>query len=233
MGVHVKILSMLSHVQIYHDFFHIDPHNPRRCELTGRTTFTELHHIDARGMGGRASMDYIENIMCLTREAHIFFGDIVKYKEWLKVAHEMYMKDGMPWVHRGIESDFMDEFMDQYAPGKRKVLVNPYTKLSMSDIHGYLYGCLAPIAEYYLHDVCGYMEVTSKEHAIKFLKIQNGFTEIKVENGREIESPKSTGDYNNYNEIVNFVQSVYIFLFENDQNPPPPDRNWKNKIKNG
>lgn len=37
----------------------------------------DVHHIISRGKGGK---DIIENLMCLTREEHIEFGD---KKEWM------------------------------------------------------------------------------------------------------------------------------------------------------
>jgi hypothetical protein len=48
----------------------------------------DLHHIEARGMGGTTTKDVIENLMCLCRECHIKYGDKKQYKEWLKSVHE-------------------------------------------------------------------------------------------------------------------------------------------------
>lgn len=70
------------------------------CELTGfESTNNELHHIDAKGMGGRPSKDVIENIMCVRVDLHLKYGDKVQYKEFLKKAHKNYMETRNVWVY--------------------------------------------------------------------------------------------------------------------------------------
>lgn len=39
------------------------------CEKCGRRA-VDIHHIDARGMGGSSEKDYIENLMALCRSCH-------------------------------------------------------------------------------------------------------------------------------------------------------------------
>lgn len=87
----------MKHHDVYDGFFEIDTHNPRVCELTGIPS-RDIHHIDARGMGGRASMDTVENLMCLTRELHEYFGDKKEWKEDLKQAHEWFIVNRAPFV---------------------------------------------------------------------------------------------------------------------------------------
>ena len=99
---------MSKHLRIYDKFFDIDVHNPRRCELTGgRRPKVEVHHIDARGMGGNKKKDNIENCMALISTAHNYFGDKVQYKDWLRENHELYMMDQVPLLER----DPLDEIL--------------------------------------------------------------------------------------------------------------------------
>lgn len=88
---------MLTHHRVYDEYFKIDPHNPRVCELSGLPS-REIHHIEARGMGGRDSMDFIENLMCLTRQWHDHFGDLTEWKGDLKEAHLWFMEHQTAFV---------------------------------------------------------------------------------------------------------------------------------------
>jgi len=78
------------HVLVYESYF-----GERTCELTG-APHSDVHHIDAKGCGGRKSMDFIENLMGLCRDAHSFYGDKKQYKEWLKEWHLEYMDHKTP-----------------------------------------------------------------------------------------------------------------------------------------
>ena len=57
------------------------------CEVCGSRA-VDIHHIEARGMGGNKEADVIENLMALCRNCHIQYGDIKQHKEWLKRIHE-------------------------------------------------------------------------------------------------------------------------------------------------
>ena len=56
------------------------------CEVCGSQA-VDIHHINARGMGGSKSADVIENLMGLCRRCHIEYGDKKQYKEFLKDIH--------------------------------------------------------------------------------------------------------------------------------------------------
>lgn len=53
----------------------------------------DIHHIEARGMGG-SNKDDIRNLMALTREEHEKYGDKKQYKEFLKKIHLNFMRNG-------------------------------------------------------------------------------------------------------------------------------------------
>ena len=82
------------------------------CEITGG----ELHdanHIDARGMGGRPSMDFIENLIGLSRNVHLIVGDKKKYKDELRRQHLLFMKDRTPLYYRDPENWMLKEILNE------------------------------------------------------------------------------------------------------------------------
>lgn len=89
----------MKHLRLYDRHFGIDKHNPRRCELTGATKGVHIHHIDARGMGGRESADTIENLMCLQARWHELFGDNENWNSLLQEAHNSFMDTRCPLVN--------------------------------------------------------------------------------------------------------------------------------------
>jgi 5-methylcytosine-specific restriction endonuclease McrA len=56
------------------------------CEVCGSQA-VDVHHIEARGMGGSKKADVIDNLMGLCRKCHIEYGDKKQYKEFLKDIH--------------------------------------------------------------------------------------------------------------------------------------------------
>lgn len=79
---------MKKHVKIYLKTMGYDEGDYIPCEIPGcNAPVVDIHHIDARGMGGRNSMDNIENLMGLCRNHHEEYGDKTRFKEWLKQIH--------------------------------------------------------------------------------------------------------------------------------------------------
>lgn len=56
------------------------------CEVCSKTS-VDIHHIEARGMGGTKRKEEFSNLMALCRECHLIYGDITHKKEWLKQIH--------------------------------------------------------------------------------------------------------------------------------------------------
>jgi 5-methylcytosine-specific restriction endonuclease McrA len=84
---------MQKHTQIYLQGMGYKKTDFIPCEVCGSQA-VDIHHINARGMGGSKSADVIENLMGLCRKCHIEYGDKKQYKEFLKDIHaKNYGKD--------------------------------------------------------------------------------------------------------------------------------------------
>ncbi len=83
---------MKPHTKLYMKALGYDEGDVIPSELSGQPA-QDLHHINARGMGGTSSAEKecIFNYMALTREEHEKYGDRKQYKEWLKVKHLEFM----------------------------------------------------------------------------------------------------------------------------------------------
>lgn len=82
---------MQKHTKIYFSYFGFDETDFISCEICGAKA-TDIHHIDARGMGGSKSKDFIENLQALCRQCHTQYGDITEFKPKLKEVHLKYME---------------------------------------------------------------------------------------------------------------------------------------------
>jgi 5-methylcytosine-specific restriction endonuclease McrA len=73
---------MKKHTKIYFEHYGYDISDFIACEICG-TKAVDIHHIDARGMGG-TKKDNINNLMALCRECHLYYGDKKEFKDYLK-----------------------------------------------------------------------------------------------------------------------------------------------------
>jgi hypothetical protein len=83
------------HTKIYYDFFGYDESSYIPSEISGEPAVS-VHHIDCRGMGGSKTKDYIENLMALTFQEHMDYGDKKQYTDCLKEIHLKFMKEHGP-----------------------------------------------------------------------------------------------------------------------------------------
>jgi len=83
---------MKNHTKIYLNYFGYDIHSFIPCEMCGMKA-QDIHHVEARSMGGSKHADNIENLMALCRQCHIDFGDKKQHKEMLKVVHKVKMNE--------------------------------------------------------------------------------------------------------------------------------------------
>ena len=84
--------SLKKHTKIYFDFFGYDTASFVRCEVCGAAA-NDIHHIQARGMGGSKTADRIENLMALCRKHHEMYGDRKQWKDWLQKVHDLKMNE--------------------------------------------------------------------------------------------------------------------------------------------
>ena len=78
--------SAPNHTKIYYKAFGYT--DPSEClsEISDSIA-VDIHHIDARGIGGSSDADCIENLMALTRDEHNEYGDIRELKALLYSIH--------------------------------------------------------------------------------------------------------------------------------------------------
>jgi len=77
---------MKGHTKIYMDAYGYDESDSILCEIIFcYNNAVDIHHIDARGMGGSKTKDIPENLMALCRVHHDKYGDKKQFKEGLPV----------------------------------------------------------------------------------------------------------------------------------------------------
>lgn len=79
---------MRKHTKIYLDFFGYKIPEDCFCEIC-QSPAVDIHHIDARGMGGdpQGKKDVIENLMAVCRHCHENYGDVPECMDALKEVH--------------------------------------------------------------------------------------------------------------------------------------------------
>ena len=78
---------MKKYTRTYLNYFGYDETDFIPCEVCNKQA-VDIHHIQAKGIGGSKTKDNIENIMALCRECHIKYGDKKQYKDFLKQIHD-------------------------------------------------------------------------------------------------------------------------------------------------
>ena len=77
---------MKKYTRTYLNYFGYDETDFIPCEVCNKQA-VDIHHIQAKGMGGSNTKDNIENIMALCRECHTKYGDKKQYKDFLTDIH--------------------------------------------------------------------------------------------------------------------------------------------------
>lgn len=95
---------MKKHTKIYLSAFGYDTTDFIPSEISNHRA-VDIHHIEPRGMGGTKEADRIENLMALTREEHIEYGDRTYLKPILYKIHKKFM------MLKGVEFD--EDYIDQ------------------------------------------------------------------------------------------------------------------------
>lgn len=82
---------MKKHTKVYLSYFGYGLDDFIPCELCGNRA-VDIHHINARGMGGSKDKDSIDNLMALCRPCHMEYGDVKDYIDYLKDTHDGKIK---------------------------------------------------------------------------------------------------------------------------------------------
>jgi hypothetical protein len=79
---------MKKHTKIYLDFYGYGEQDFVPCESCG-TRAVDVHHINARGMGGdpNADKDAIENLVGLCRICHTKAENSIPFNKWIESKH--------------------------------------------------------------------------------------------------------------------------------------------------
>jgi 5-methylcytosine-specific restriction endonuclease McrA len=81
---------MKNHTKVYLKGMGYDTTDWIPCEVC-QSQAVDIHHIEARGMGGSKEADTIENLMALCRKCHNAFGDLKQHKDMLKAVHNHHL----------------------------------------------------------------------------------------------------------------------------------------------
>lgn len=82
---------MKPYQKTYMDFFGYEFANDIISEISEKLA-NEIHHIEARKMGGSKTKDNIENLIAVTREEHEEYGDKKQHMIFLKETHKKFME---------------------------------------------------------------------------------------------------------------------------------------------
>lgn len=81
---------MKKHTKIYMEAFGYDRSDFIECEIPScNYPAVDIHHIQARGMGGSKTKDVPSNLMALCRFHHKEYGDKKQFKHYLKQIHAL------------------------------------------------------------------------------------------------------------------------------------------------
>ena len=82
---------MKKHTKIYLKHFDYVEQDFIACEVCSRRA-VDIHHIEARGMGGSKTKDYIEKLSALCRECHIKAEAEPEFNLKVKEIHLRHLK---------------------------------------------------------------------------------------------------------------------------------------------
>tara|TARA_R100001244_G_scaffold1556_3_gene2601 strand:+ start:1125 stop:1382 length:258 start_codon:yes stop_codon:yes gene_type:complete len=83
---------MRKHTKIYLNAMGYTDTDYIPCEICSRKA-VDIHHIEARGMGGSKAADTIENLQAVCRHCHLAYGDKKQYKQMLINVHNARIKE--------------------------------------------------------------------------------------------------------------------------------------------
>lgn len=81
---------MKNHTKVYMKHFGLSEGDYIYSEISGQPAI-DVHHLNARKIGGSKTKDYIENLIALTREEHMLCENNPRINEIAKEIHRHYL----------------------------------------------------------------------------------------------------------------------------------------------
>lgn len=78
---------MKKHTKIYFDYFNYCEQDVILCEVCG-SKGNDIHHLEAKGMGGSKTKDYIENLIAVCRDCHVKCHSNKEFNNKAKEIHK-------------------------------------------------------------------------------------------------------------------------------------------------
>ena len=100
---------MKNHTKLYFSKLGFDTSDFIPSELSNQRA-VDIHHIDCRGAGGTKKEDRIEELMALTREEHLKYGDKKQFMVMLYEKHLAYLKS----KRVDFDEDYIKEKIEKY-----------------------------------------------------------------------------------------------------------------------
>ena len=100
---------MKNHTKVYFQAFGYDVSDFIPSELSSQPA-VDIHHIDCRGSGGTKKEDRIEELMALTREEHLKYGDKKQFMRMLYMKHRNFLRSN----RIDFDEDYMQEKINKY-----------------------------------------------------------------------------------------------------------------------
>ena len=77
---------MRKHTKVYMTFFYLDESDFIPCEMCGSEA-VDIHHIQARKLGGSKCMDFVENLSALCRDCHNLAETDKNFNVYVRIRH--------------------------------------------------------------------------------------------------------------------------------------------------
>ena len=77
---------MRNHTKVYMTFFYLDESDYIACEMCNAPG-QDIHHIQARGLGGSKCMDFVENLSALCRDCHNLAETDKNFNVYVRIRH--------------------------------------------------------------------------------------------------------------------------------------------------
>lgn len=77
---------MRKHTKVYMTFFYLDESDFIPCEMCGSEA-VDIHHLQARKLGGSKCMDFVENLCALCRDCHNLAETDKNFNVYCRIQH--------------------------------------------------------------------------------------------------------------------------------------------------